>query len=63
VQEIVPGTFWAWIAALAGSIYTGYGAQFYTAGLLLSAASKFVRGAQKDKEVWHSHSRMHACAK
>lgn len=47
--EKLEGSFWVWVATLAGAIYAGYGLEWYTAAFALWQATRLVRGGQNNK--------------
>lgn len=49
LEIIVQGTFWVWVATLAGAIYAGYGLEWYAAAFALWQATRLVRGGQNNK--------------
>lgn len=49
LEIVAQGSFWVWVATLAGAIYAGYGLEWYTAAFALWQSTRLVRGGQDNK--------------
>jgi len=49
LEIVASGSFWVWVATLAGALYAGYGLQWYTAAFALWQGTRLVRGSQDNQ--------------